>query len=156
MEDTKPLLNVLEGFYTNNKAINCGLACRALLSVDTPNHRSEQEFRRITIELIKALQSDPNTSPDFLLEIEWKHFDALNPLFGASPKTIEHSLTSDPTYFCRVIEIRYRFRFDSDVHRRTQPARKRHTRTCHCHAPIQVENTTRDAARWKFPARRIA
>ena len=93
-----------------NKAINSSLACRALLSVNTPNHRSEQEFRHITIELIKALQSDPNTSPDSLLEIEWKHFDALDPLFGASPKTIEHCLTSDPTYFCRVIEIRYRFR----------------------------------------------
>ena len=100
-------IECLGRILNKTKTINSNLACRALLSVDTPNHRSEQEFRHITIELIKALQSDPNTNVDSLLEIEWKHLDALDPLFGASPKTIEHRLASDATYFCRLLWIRY-------------------------------------------------
>lgn len=103
-------IECLGRILNKNKTINSNLACRALLSVDTPNHRSEQGFCHFTIELIKALQSDPDINADSLLEIEWKHFDALEPHFGATPKTIEHYLTSDPTYFCRVIEIHYRFR----------------------------------------------
>ena len=92
------------------KTINSSLACRALLSLETPTFRSNQDFRYTIIELIKALQSKPETNTETLLEVEWKHLDALERHFGAPPKTIEFRLASDPTYYCRVVEIRWRFR----------------------------------------------
>ena len=93
--------------YKKN-SINHDQAFRALLSVETPIDLSDRESQYTTIEIIKALQTDPDASPDGLLEVEWRHFDLLRHHHGASPKTIESKLASDPAYFSKVIQIRYR------------------------------------------------
>lgn len=55
------------------------------------------------IEVIKALQDDPDTNPDDLFQVEW----AFLPLFGRhhdeSPKLLEQRLADDPAFFCEVI-----------------------------------------------------
>ncbi len=73
---------------------------------------SSQEPSQATdiIEIIKALQDDPDTDPDDLFEIEWAYLNLLNGYYhrDASPKTLENRLASDPEFFCEVIRLVYR------------------------------------------------
>ncbi|MEN8132388.1 MAG: hypothetical protein ABFS45_19860 [Pseudomonadota bacterium] len=60
------------------------------------------------VELIKALQDDPDTDPDDLFRVEWAYLPLLNRHSGASPKLLENRLASDPAFFCEVIRLIYR------------------------------------------------
>ena len=62
------------------------------------------------IEIIKALQDDPDTDPDDLFQIEWAYLNLLNGYYhrDASPKSLESSLSSNPDFFCKVIRLVYR------------------------------------------------
>ena len=60
------------------------------------------------IEIIEALQNDPETDPEDLFRIEWAYLSLLNREPGVLPKTIEKELASDPGFFCEVIRLVYR------------------------------------------------
>jgi len=65
------------------------------------------------VEIIKALQEDPETKPDDLFHVEWAYL----PLLGhdhkdATPKLLESRLASDPAFFCEVIRLIYRSKKD--------------------------------------------
>ncbi len=62
------------------------------------------------IEIIKALQNDPDTDPDTLFQIEWAYLNLLDEHYhrDASPKSLENRLSSDPGFFCEVIRLIYR------------------------------------------------
>ena len=68
------------------------------------------------IEIIKALQNDPDTDPDTLFQIEWAYLSLLAQY--TSPKTLENRLSSDPEFFCEVIRLIYR------SEKVTEPAKK--------------------------------
>lgn len=55
------------------------------------------------VEVIKALQDDPDTNPDDLFQVEWAFLPLLDRHHGASPKLLEQRLANDPTFFCEVI-----------------------------------------------------
>jgi hypothetical protein len=61
-----------------------------------------------TIEIIKALQDDPNTNPDNLFRVEWAYLPLLDRHQDAPPKLLEKRLASDPDFFCGVIRLIYR------------------------------------------------
>lgn len=61
-----------------------------------------------TIEIIKALQDDPNTNHDNLFRVEWAYLPLLDRHQDASPKLLEKRLASDPDFFCEVIRLIYR------------------------------------------------
>jgi hypothetical protein len=60
------------------------------------------------VEIIKALQADPDTNPDDLVRVEWAYLPLLERDRGASPKSLENQLASDPGFFCEVIRHVYR------------------------------------------------
>ena len=70
------------------------------------------------IELIEALQNDPETDPEDLFRIEWAYLSLLNRQPGVLPKTLENKLASDPGFFCEVIRLVYRST------KETKPGRK--------------------------------
>jgi len=81
---------------------------KALLSaVSSKEHRSSMDFHYI-VDIIKALQSDPNTNPADLFRVEWAYLQLLDRDRGASPKLLENRLASDPSFFCEVIRLVYR------------------------------------------------
>jgi len=57
------------------------------------------------LEIVKALQNDPNMNPDDLFQIEWAFIPILDRFQGAYPKLLEHRLAEDPVFFCEVIRI---------------------------------------------------
>jgi len=60
------------------------------------------------VEIIKALQDDPDTNPDDLIRVEWAYLPLLDRDHGVSPKSLENRLASDPGFFCEVIRHVYR------------------------------------------------
>ena len=61
-----------------------------------------------TVEIIKALQNDPNTAPDDLFLVEWAYLPLLDRHQDASPKLLEQRLASNPEFFSEVIRLVYR------------------------------------------------
>lgn len=57
------------------------------------------------VEIIKALQNDPKTNQNDLLQVEWGYLPLLNRNQNASPRLLERRLASDPGFFCEVIRI---------------------------------------------------
>lgn len=104
-----------------NEAINClarnlhekqpldqPRTIKALLSaVSSKEHPSSMDFYHI-VDLIEALQSDPNTDSDDLFKVEWAYLQLLAGDRGATPKLLENRLASDPSFFCEVIRLVYR------------------------------------------------
>jgi len=60
------------------------------------------------IELIKALQNDPETDQDDLFKVEWAYLPLLDRHQGAEPKLLETRLATQPDFFCEVIRLIYR------------------------------------------------
>lgn len=60
------------------------------------------------IEIIKALQNDPKTSPHDLLRVEWAYLSLLDKYSDASPKFLEDRLAKEPRFFCEVIRLVFR------------------------------------------------
>ena len=95
---------------------------RALLAAVSSTEPLELDLHGV-VWLIKALQADPNTNPDDLFRVEWAYLRLLDRYHGASPKTLENRLASDPGFFCDVIRLVYR------SSRKDRPAiRERNTR----------------------------
>lgn len=59
-------------------------------------------------EVIKALQDDPQASPDEVFQVEWAYLPLLEYDEGSSPKFLEQRLANDPTFFCEAIRTVYR------------------------------------------------
>ncbi len=85
----------------------------AVNSEETPNSHAVYEC----VELIKALQDDPNTDQDALFRVEWAYLAALDGHRGATPKLIEHRLAADSQFFCEVIRIIFRSRHEKKEER---------------------------------------
>ena len=83
-------------------------AIRALLSSGNPDEPVDQDFRYDIIEIIKDLQKDPEADQEDLLRVEWVYLPLLERHLGASPKTLEFGLASDPEFYCKVIKLVFR------------------------------------------------
>ena len=90
------------------KEINPDLACDALLAVvqAEASEGSIDDYGIITI--IKALQENIATDQDKLFHVEWVYVSLLDEHSDCSPVTLENKLTSDPSFFCELIQIIYR------------------------------------------------
>ena len=92
------------------------------------------------IEIIEALQNDPETDPEDLFRIEWAYLSLLNRQPGVLPKTIENKLASDPVFFCEVIRRVYRSK------KETGPRKKLSERD-----NAMISNASRLLNIWKTP-----
>ncbi len=83
-------------------------AFRALRASRDTDEPEGQELRYAIIEIIQDLQSDPGASQVDLMEVEWLYLPLLKHHPGASPKTLEFRLASDPDFYCQVIQLIFR------------------------------------------------
>jgi hypothetical protein len=87
--------------------LNTVLCVRALLFdvsiVDTPD--SQDLF--CILRIIESLQSNPTMSEEELFKIEWSYLAVLDRHRGAAPVLLERKLSTDPNFFCQVIQNVY-------------------------------------------------
>lgn len=81
---------------------------RALLSALSSTEPPYSMDMYYIVEIIKALQDDPDTNPEDLAPIEWAYLPLLEGDRGVLPKTLENRLASGPEFFCEVIRRVYR------------------------------------------------
>jgi hypothetical protein len=60
------------------------------------------------VEIIKALQKDPDTNPNDLFQVEWAYLPLLDRHKNASPTLLEQRLATEPGFFCEVIRLVFR------------------------------------------------
>lgn len=85
-----------------------GQAVRALLAIPESSEDAHLMNAHRTVEIIKALQDDPNTNPDDLFQVEWAYLPLLDHHRNASPKLLERRLATKPEFFCEVIRLVFR------------------------------------------------
>lgn len=90
----------------------CVSALLAALSSSEPSYSMDAYH---VVEIIKALQKNPQVAPDDLFRVEWAYLPLLNHYHGAAPKLLESRLASDPEFFCEVIRTIYRSKKSDDA-----------------------------------------
>jgi hypothetical protein len=88
--------------FDRGKAVQALLA--ALRSKESPHATDSHEI----IEIIKALQKDPDTNTDDLFNVEWAYLPILGRLRDASPQLLSRQLATQPKFFCEVIRLVFR------------------------------------------------
>jgi hypothetical protein len=62
------------------------------------------------VEIIKALQNDPGTTPEDLFRVEWAYLPLLDGHHDALSKLLWRRLADDPQFFCEVVRLVFRSR----------------------------------------------
>lgn len=60
------------------------------------------------VQLIKALQRNPDTNQNELFKIEWAFLRLLDGHLGAYPSLLQKALAQDPAFFCEIIRAVFR------------------------------------------------
>ncbi len=76
------------------------------------------------VEVIKALQNDPDTDPEDLFKIEWAYLPLLDRHNDASPKLLANRVASDPSFFCEVIRLIYRSKKEDKLEKEPSEQKK--------------------------------
>ncbi len=99
-------LRCLSQMKHNKQPLDKTRSVKALMAAVASQEPPQEISTYNIIEIIKALQNDPDTDPDDLFQIEWAYLPLLDQY--SSPKTLKNRLSSDPKFFCEVIRLIYR------------------------------------------------
>lgn len=134
-------IDCLHRILEDKQLLDKGRTIRALHSVVSSTERPCSASASYTVlEMIKALQDDPTTSPDDLAAIEWAYLPLLRRDPGPWPKTLEKRLASVPESFCEVIRYVYRSRKGTQTEREYSE-----------HQKAVAENANRLLREWRTP-----
>jgi len=101
-------IDCLNGMLHDKRPLDKSLSVKALIAAINSTEPSHQMSTYHIVEVIKALQNDPDIDPDDLFRVEWAYLPLLDRHSGASPKLLESRLASDATFFCEVMRLIYR------------------------------------------------
>lgn len=101
-------INCLYKMLHSKQPINVGQCVRSLLVAPKSDESIYELKAHRIVELINFLQSDTSVNQEDLFKIEWSYLSLLGNHKGASPKLLEHKLSSDPEFFCEAIRLIYR------------------------------------------------
>jgi hypothetical protein len=116
-------LKCIHKMLSDKKPFHPEDAVRALLAAleSTENKHSMDEYE--LAEIIKALQHDPATKSNDLLQVEWAYLPILNQNTDSSPKLLEQRLLREPAFFCEVIRLVYKP--EKNEHPSEEPTKER-------------------------------
>lgn len=101
-------INCLDRMRHDKQPINEAQCIRALLTALSSSEPSYSRDAYRIVKLIKALQENPEVTPDDLFRLEWAYLPLLDRHLGVAPNTLESRLANDPEFFCEVIRLIYR------------------------------------------------
>ena len=105
-------IDVLNASRHKKNPLDHARTIKALLAAVSADESPHSHAVYHCVELIKALQEDPETDQDALFKIEWAYLTALDGHRGARPKLLEQRLASDPAFFCEIIGFVFRSRHE--------------------------------------------
>jgi len=101
-------IRCLQRMRHDKQPFDNGRAVRALLTALKSSESAHSMDAYEIVEIIKALQNDPGTSPDDLFRVEWAYLPLLDRHEDASPKLLERRLSNEPGFFCEVVRLVFR------------------------------------------------
>ena len=101
-------INCLHKMLYDKHPLDKSRSVKALLAAVSSAEPSYTMDAYPIVEIIKALQDNPDTDPEDLFRVEWAYLPLLDRHSGTSPKLLENRLASDPAFFCEVIRLIYR------------------------------------------------
>jgi len=101
-------IDVLYYRFHENKGLDINRSVKALLSVNDSIEPPRQMDSYHITKLIKALQEDPNTSPQDLFNVEWFYVPLLDDLHGHHPVLLQKKLAQEPEFFCQLMQLIYK------------------------------------------------
>lgn len=101
-------INCLYKMLHSKQPINVGQCVRSLLAAPKSDESIYELKAHRIVELINFLQSETSVNQEDIFKIEWNYLSLLDNHKGASPKLLEHKLSSDPEFFCEAICLIYR------------------------------------------------
>lgn len=101
-------IRCLHRMLGDKQPLDSARTVRALLAALESPEPSHAMDAYETVEIIKALQDDPGTSPDDRFRVEWAYLPLLDRQQDASPRFLEQRLASDPGFFCEVLRLVFR------------------------------------------------
>ncbi|MDY0295865.1 MAG: hypothetical protein RB296_00980 [Acidobacteriota bacterium] len=114
LENERPTeaINCIYGARLNKHDLDHDRVVKALMAAVISDEIPHMMDIYHIVELIKALQDDPNTKDDNLFKVEWAYLEALNAHNNASPKLLEKKLTEEAGFFCEMIRLAFRSRHE--------------------------------------------
>lgn len=101
-------IRCLHRMLGDKQPLDSARTVRALLAaLDSPEPSHAMDAYE-TVEMMRALQDDPGTSPDDLFRVEWAYLPLLDRQQDASPRFLEQRLASNPGFFCEVLRLVFR------------------------------------------------
>jgi len=102
-------ISCLHRILHDKKPLDKTKAVDALLKAVSSNEPAYSMNTYNIVEIIKALQDDPNFNQDDLFRIEWAYLPLLiDRRKNVSPKLLEHMLAFGPDFFCEIIRSLYK------------------------------------------------
>lgn len=101
-------IDCLSSYYFNFKEVDKKRIVKALRSAINTKENPDQMFSHNVIEFIKLLQNEAEEYKEDLFYIEWAYLPFLDRYNQAEPITLEKKLSSEPEFFCEIIQVLYR------------------------------------------------
>jgi hypothetical protein len=101
-------IRCLQKILNDKQSLDCQQAVRVLKAVTNSSENPRALDVHAIVEVIKALQNNPDTNPDDLFHIEWAFLPFLDRHRGGGPRALEQRLADDPAFFCDFIRLLYR------------------------------------------------
>lgn len=90
-----------------NHSFDSKLGINALLaSLSSSNEEISVESHQL-VDVIKALQNNPDTDQGGLFLVEWAYLSLLDRFSKGSPKLLERKLATEPAFFCEMIQLMF-------------------------------------------------
>ena len=101
-------INCLHRILYNKHSLDKSRSVKALLAAVSSAEPSYSMDTYRIVEIIKALQDDPDINSEDLFQVEWVYLPLIDRDHSVSPKLLENRLASDPAFFCEMIRFIYR------------------------------------------------
>ncbi len=101
-------IDCLSKMLHDKKSVKAAQAANVLIAALNSTENANALDRYHVVDIIKALQSDPNAEQEDFFKVEWAYLPLLDRDLGVSPKFLEQRLADDPEFFCEVIRTVFR------------------------------------------------
>jgi hypothetical protein len=112
-------IRCLKKMHDDQRRLDPDQAIRVLRAVQNSSEERDVMNADAIVDVIQALQEEPSTNSEDLIQIEWAFLPLLNRFHGPGPKALEQRLADDPRFFCDI--IRLVFRSDKEAAPATEP-----------------------------------